>query len=49
MYRERYLGCLAGPLDHPGDTHAAERLIALVHENISRFDAFFRIGAPQIA
>ena len=38
MNRERQLSGLARSLDHPRDSHAAERLAALVHKHIGRLD-----------
>ena len=37
MHRKTNLSFLTGPLDHPTDTHATERLISLIREHIGRF------------
>jgi hypothetical protein len=46
MDRERQVGNLAASLDHPRDSHAPERLAALIDEHIGRLDAVGGVVTP---
>jgi hypothetical protein len=42
----RQVGNLAASLDHPCDTHAPERLAALIDEHMGRLDAVGSVAMP---
>jgi len=49
MDREGKPGGFASPFYHAPDAHTAERLAALVDEDVAGLDAFSGTGAPEVA
>src|SRR4051794_10243086 len=49
MNREWQLSGFSSSLDHASNAHPAERLAALIEEDVIGLEAPFRIGPPQLA